>query len=99
MRTWPIGLSRRHDTDTRMFIAESDGRALGTLMYSCSGESAITIDHVVVIPEVRGGRIARVLVEGAIDWADTQHLEVIPVCRYARAICRRLYTCADRRSA
>ena len=89
MRLDPTNLVLRHHADRNVFLVESGGLALGTLTYSCLGESAIAIDHVVVIPDAQGGRIARVLVEGAIEWASAQRLDVVPVCRYARALVER----------
>ena len=87
----PTMVSLCHDPERGVFTARSGGMTLGTLTYAWIGEASISIDHVVVIPQARGGRIARSLVEGVLEWARGQHVAVIPVCRYAQVVIRRSF--------
>ena len=71
------------------FVAESDGHQIGSLLYSRRAHSAITIERVFVVPEARGGSVARTLVEAAVALARYENASIIPLCRYARVLLRR----------
>lgn len=85
----PIVVRHRSTRDAGEFVAESGGRRVGSLRYSRKADAAIVIDHVFVVPEARGGRVARTLVDAAVALARHEQAHIIPVCRYARVVLRR----------
>ncbi len=52
------------------------------LTYRNDRDGVILIDHTYVPPESRGGKIARMLVEKAVDDARKSGLRIIPQCPY-----------------
>ena len=44
------------------------------------------LDHTEVGPPLRGQRLTRSLVEAAVIWAREQHIRLVPVCPFARAV-------------
>jgi predicted GNAT family acetyltransferase len=70
-------------------IAECEGQRLGSLTYSRRDGSTLVIEHVFVVPEARGGRVGRVLVDAAVALAHAEDARIVSVCGYARMVLRR----------
>ena len=73
-------------------VAECEGQRVGSLIYSRRDGATLTIEHVFVLPEARGGRVGRVLVEAAVALARREDARVVAVCGYARLVLRRTST-------
>jgi predicted GNAT family acetyltransferase len=67
------------------FYIEREGRRVGELTYSASG-NAMVVGHTWVDPKLRGGRLAPSLVEAAVDYARRESRKIVPVCSYVRAV-------------
>lgn len=67
------------------FFIEREGRRVAELTYSAAGD-AIVVGHTYVDPNLRGGTLARDLVDAMVQWAREEHLKVVPVCSYVRAV-------------
>jgi predicted GNAT family acetyltransferase len=55
----------------------------------------MVIMHTEVVPRLRGGGLARALVDAAAAWAREQKLKVLPRCSYARIVLLRSPAYAD----
>jgi predicted GNAT family acetyltransferase len=86
----------RHDTDGRrgVFLIERDGRRVAELTYSRDDRVAV-VDHTWVDPQLRGGKAARRLVDGAVQWARVEGLRIAPTCSYVRVVLARTPEYAD----
>jgi len=86
----------RHEHVDRggLFFLEEDGRQVGELHYQLS-DGLMVITHTEVARALRGGGLARALVDAAAAWAREQKLKVWPACSYARAVLQRSREHAD----
>jgi predicted GNAT family acetyltransferase len=73
----------RHE-DGRFFI-ERDGERVAELTYRMDGGDAI-LDHTFVDPKLRGGTLARDLVDAAVQWARAEERKVVAMCPYVRKV-------------
>ena len=87
-------LHREHDGRGEFYI-EREGRRVGELTYSSTGDRAMVVGHTWVDPQLRGGRVAPNLVEAAVAYARAQGRKIIPVCSYVRAVFGRSHQYAD----
>ena len=86
----------RHERadDGGLFLLEQDGRQVGKLHYEING-GLMVITHTEVASALRGGGLARALVDAAAAWAREQKLKVWPACSYARVVLQRSREHAD----
>jgi uncharacterized protein len=68
--------------DSGSFTIERDGQRIGLMTYSRNGGARITIDHTEVDPALRGGGIARRLLDAAVAWARQTGTKITPRCAY-----------------
>ncbi len=76
-----------HEDDSRRgaFFIEREGRRVAELTYRMLGESAL-VDHTWVDPKLRGGKLAPLLVQAAVDWARRENRKISPACSYVRMV-------------
>lgn len=65
--------------------AYDNGQLIGVCQYEQDGDAWV-ITHTEVIPAYGGRGIARVLVNTVLEQAQSQGVEVIPACSYARKV-------------
>jgi predicted GNAT family acetyltransferase len=65
------------------FYMERGGRRIGELTYRRDDASHVTIDHTEVDVSLRGGGIARRLLDAAVAWARQTNTKIRPRCTYA----------------
>lgn len=73
-----------HDDRGRFFIEESGGQ-VGELTYRRLGPARILIDHTEVSPHLRGGGVARQLLDAAVAWARDNDMRISATCSYVLA--------------
>lgn len=78
----------------RFDAVNKDGKA-GTMSYTWSGESRITIEHTEVYAEFKGEGIGKKLVIEAVEFARQQNLKIIPECSYAKHVLQSDNTFSD----
>ena len=83
-----------HDAEGGAFLMDEDGRQVGELYYHFAG-GRMVITHTEVLPWLRGGGLARALVDAAAAWAREQKLKILPQCSYARVVLLRSPAHAD----
>jgi uncharacterized protein len=78
---------QHHATESKgeYYIQEADEK-LAEMTYSRSGEKVIIIDHTYVSDKLRGQGVGKKLVEQAVSMARENHLKIIPLCPFAKAI-------------
>jgi len=74
-----------NQSDSR-FEADIGGK-IAILTYRRLGKSLV-IDHTEAPPDLQGRGIASKLANAALEFARSQHLEVVPVCPYVTAYLR-----------
>lgn len=86
----------RHQRGERsgVFFIEREGRRVAELTYRMMGADA-TVDYTWVDPKLRGGGEAASLVAAAVEWAREEHMKLVPVCSYVRAVFDRTPAYAD----
>ena len=64
------------------FVIQRDGVRVGLMTYRRGDARHISIDHTEVDPALRGGGIARRLLDAAVAWARQTDTKIIPHCSY-----------------
>ena len=72
------------------FYIDGEGGRLAELTTSAAPDGQLVIlEHTEVDPSLRGQGVARKLVEAAVIWAREQHIKLVPVCPFAKAVFER----------
>lgn len=69
-----------------VFFIERDGRRAAEMTYQRLSESAILVDHTEVDVSLRGGGIARKLLDAAVAWARENNIKISATCSYVVAL-------------
>jgi predicted GNAT family acetyltransferase len=67
------------------FFIERNGQRLAEMTYSVGGVIAI-IDHTDVSEALRGTGTGARLVNAAVEWARAEHMQIVPLCPYAKSV-------------
>jgi predicted GNAT family acetyltransferase len=67
------------------WVIERDGETLAELSYTTAG-SRLILDHTDVSDKLRGTGTGKKLVEAAVLWARGAHVELIPLCPFAKSV-------------
>ncbi|WP_432353214.1 GNAT family N-acetyltransferase [Sporosarcina sp. A2] len=67
--------------DTYAFRSEKDGKALAEITWTLLGD-VMVMDHTFVSEALRGGGVAKKLLDRAADYARENHLKMEAVCSY-----------------
>jgi hypothetical protein len=74
---------RHAEQDARgEFFIERDGKRVAEMTYRRSGAATILIDHTEVDVSLRGGGIARQLLDAAVSWARQRSIKIDATCSY-----------------
>jgi predicted GNAT family acetyltransferase len=65
------------------FFLQRGGRRIAEMTYQREAGARVTIDHTLVDPDLRGGGIARRLLDAAVAWARQTGTKITPRCSYA----------------
>jgi predicted GNAT family acetyltransferase len=66
-----------------MFFIQQDGKRIAEMTYSRNSPTRATIDHTEVDPSLRGGGVARRLLDAAVAWARANDIKFSSTCSYA----------------
>jgi uncharacterized protein len=75
-------VSHEERGDRGSFSIHRDGARIGLMTYQRGDATNIIIDHTEVDPALRGGGIARRLLDAAVAWARQTHTRITPHCSY-----------------
>jgi predicted GNAT family acetyltransferase len=64
------------------FSIERDGVRIGLMTYCRSDATHVIVDHTEVDPALRGGGVARRLLDAAVAWARQTSTKITPRCSY-----------------
>ena len=67
------------------FFIDRDGARVATMTYRRLDAATILVDHTLVTPALRGGGLARRLLDAAVDWARATGTRITPHCAYVVA--------------
>lgn len=67
------------------FFIERDGARVAEMTYQRTGEATILVDHTEVDVSLRGGGVARQLLDAAVAWARQNHIKISAGCSYVVA--------------
>lgn len=65
---------------------KEDDELLAEMTYLREEPNTLVIDHTEVADELRGQNIGYQLVHNAVEYARSQHLKIIPMCTFAKAV-------------
>jgi predicted GNAT family acetyltransferase len=65
-----------------IFFIEKEGSRIAEMTYRRTGEKRILIDHTFVDPSLRGGGVARALLDAAVAWARQNETKISATCSY-----------------
>ena len=77
------------------FTISRDGVRVGLMTYRRNDGARVTIDHTEVDPALRGGGIARRLLDAAVAWARQTGTKITPRCSYVVVQFKRDASIAD----
>lgn len=80
-------LEVQHNPERKRFEIEVDGH-LGIAEYMLAGER-IVFTHTEVHPALEGQGIASMLAKAGLEYAQTHHLKVMPLCPYIAGYMKR----------
>jgi uncharacterized protein len=67
------------------FVPGEEDEFLAELVYA-RHDDRMVIEHTEVSEELRGQNVGYQLVQAAVEFARSNHLQVVPVCQFAHAI-------------
>jgi predicted GNAT family acetyltransferase len=70
------------------FYVENEGKQAGEMVIGIS-ETALTVYHTEVDPEMEGKGLARQMLDAMVSYARQEHLQVVPLCEYVHLQFRR----------
>jgi uncharacterized protein len=79
------GVEHEEQGNRGSFFIDRDGVRVARMTYRRTGPSTILIDHTLVDPALRGGGMARRLLDAAVAWARGTHTKITPHCSYVVA--------------
>ncbi len=81
-------ISFKHDTHNQggTFYILADNQKAGEITYVWAGEDKFIIDHTETYEDFSGKGYGRMLVEKAIEYANSKGVKILPLCPYARRI-------------
>lgn len=68
-----------------VFHITRDGRRMAQMTYRRTSATHVVIDHTFVDPGLRGGGVARALLDAAVAWARGTQTKMSSTCSYASA--------------
>jgi uncharacterized protein len=77
------------------FFIMQEGRRIAEMTYSRVSALMVVIDHTEVVPALRGQKVARNLLDAAVEWARESHTRLGSTCSYASAQFARDASIAD----
>lgn len=69
--------------------AQENGKDVGELTFKLMQAEVMMIAHTLVFEGNEGKGIGKLLVQKAIEYAQEQHLKILPLCSFARAYIER----------
>lgn len=78
-------VEHKQQGDRGMFFILQDGKHIAEMTYSLTAPLRATIDHTQVDPSLRGGGVARRLLDAAVAWARANDIKFSSTCSYASA--------------
>jgi predicted GNAT family acetyltransferase len=85
----PIEVRHAASPTRGAFVIERDGHRLAEMTYVRAGAKRLIVDHTFVDDALRREGAGRRLLQAVVDWARAEHLLVIPVCPFAKAMFER----------
>ena len=78
----------KHEKDAQdgSFYLKDNGKNIGTLQYTLTGDNQMEIYHTEIDPDLRGKDLGIQLVEAAVKYAREESLKIIPSCTFAKAV-------------
>lgn len=77
------------------FYVEDDHERLATMTYTMSGPTKMIIQHTEVSEKMGGKGVGKQLVAKAVEYARTNHLKILPLCPFAKAILEKVPAYSD----
>lgn len=82
-------IQHRTEGSAGSFFITENGKQLGELIYSLSGNDTIIIEHTEVAEELRGKNAGKQLVDSCANYARLHHYRILPICAFAKVIMNR----------
>lgn len=68
------------------FYYEENGITLAEMVYVMAGEKMLIIEHTDVNISLKGKGVGKKLLAALVDYARIDHIQVIPLCPFAKAV-------------
>ena len=69
-----------------MFFVGQDGAILAEMVYTSPAPSKMIIEHTEVDDSMAGKGVAKELLATAVTYARNQHMKIVPLCPFAKAM-------------
>jgi predicted GNAT family acetyltransferase len=75
-----------NDIKRGQFEAIENGKEAGKMTYTWAGDSKFIIDHTEVSEDFSGQGVGKKLLMATVDYARNNHLQIIPLCPFAKSV-------------
>jgi predicted GNAT family acetyltransferase len=75
-----------NDIKRGSFEAVENGKEAGKMTYTWAGDSKFIIDHTEVSEDFSGQGVGKKLLMATVDYARNNHLQIIPLCPFAKSV-------------
>lgn len=72
-----------------LMTAQENGKHVGELEFNLLPNAVMMIAHTLVFEGNEGKGVGKLLVQKAIEYAQEQHLKILPICSFARVYMER----------
>jgi predicted GNAT family acetyltransferase len=74
-----------YDASKGYFVMMDGVHEAGRMTYSIAGPTKIIVDHTEVNEQYAGQGIGLKLLDEVVDYARQQHIQIVPLCPFAKA--------------
>lgn len=79
-------IQHQQDGSKGSFFVKEDEERFAEMTYSMANESLMIIDHTEVSDGLRGRNVGYQLVHTAVEYARANHIKILPLCPFAKAV-------------
>ncbi len=72
-----------------LVVAQENGTDVGKLTFKLIRDGVMMIPHTLVYEGYEGQGVGKLLVQKAVEYAQEQHLKILPLCSFARVYIER----------
>lgn len=84
-----MNIQHQHTGNRGSFFVEEGVRRFAEMVYVMAGSQKMIIEHTGVDESLKGQGVGEKLLEALVDYVRKEHIQVIPLCPFAKATFRK----------